>query len=80
MKTPKIIKADFRTPEQIQKTIQKPVQKKVPDLVLNFASDEKVYTLWVPSEEMGKVAKMFCDLMDQNKIIFRLEERKNELR
>ncbi len=72
MKPSKVIKADLRSPEALR--------KKVPDLVLNFASDEKIYTLWVPSSEMGKVAKVFCDLMDQNKIVFRLEESKNELR
>lgn len=74
MKPPKFIKADFRTnkaqplPQQ-----QKP---KVPDLILNFSSGDRVYTLWVPAEEMGKVAKMFCDLMDKHKIVFRLEEKK----
>lgn len=69
MKTPKIIKADFRTPAAKQEA------PKVPDLVLNFSDDTKIYTLWVPACEMGKVAQMFCDLMDQHKIVFKLEER-----
>ena len=66
----KIIKADFRQP--LPAKMEPP---KIPDLVLNFASDDKVYTLWVPAFEMGKVAQMFCDLMDKSGIVFKLEER-----
>lgn len=70
MKSPKIIKVDLGQP--------KPVNlPKVPDLVLNFSDGEKVYTLWVPAGEMGKVANMVCDLMDQRGIVFKLEERKS---
>lgn len=69
-KAPKIIKAHFDGPMPAKQQLPP-----VPDLVLNFSSHERVYTLWVPAEEMGKVAKMFCDLMDQNKIVFKLEER-----
>lgn len=69
MKSPKIIKANFNQPKPT-------VLPKVPDLVLNFSDDTKIYTLWVPACEMGKVAQMFCDLMDQHKIVFKLEERK----
>lgn len=70
MKPTKIIKAHFNQPLPAKAELPK-----VPDLVLNFSSDEKVYTLWVPACEMGKVAQMFCDLMDQHKIVFKLEER-----
>lgn len=69
-KAPKIIKVHFDGPMAAKQPLLP-----IPDLVLKFSSQEKVYTLWVPAEEMGKVAKMFCDLMDQSKIVFKLEER-----
>lgn len=73
MKKLNIIKVDMKQPKPEVVNVTPPPP--IPDLVLNFASHEKVYTLWVPSGEMGKVAKMFCDLMDQHKIVFKLEER-----
>lgn len=66
----KIIKAHFNQPMPAKAELPK-----VPDLVLNFSDDTKIYTLWVPACEMGKVAQMFCDLMDQHKIVFKLEEK-----
>lgn len=72
MKPTKIIKVNLGQPKPQPVQPEKP---KVPDLILNFSDGTKVYTLWVPCGEMGKVAQMFCDLMDQHKIVFKLEER-----
>ena len=69
-KAPKIIKAHFNQPLPAKAELPK-----IPDLVLNFASDTKIYTLWVPSCDMGKVATMFCDMMDKAGIVFKLEEK-----
>lgn len=67
-KDPKHIKVNLGQPKPSSPPM-------IPDLVLNFASDKMVYTLWVPAGEMGEVAKMFCDLMKQRGIIFKLEEK-----
>lgn len=66
----KIIKANFNQPIPAKMT-----PPKIPDLVLNFASDASVFTLWVPADEMGNLAKMFCKLMDESKIVYKLEEK-----
>lgn len=67
-KAPKIIRADF--------TQNTPPPPPIPDLVIQFASNQKVYTVTVPVQEMDRVAKAFGDLLQQYGIYFKIEERK----
>lgn len=68
MKQPKIIKASFPI-------APKPALPPIPDLILNFASNTTVFTLRVPSYEMGNLAKMFCKMMKEQGVNFTLEEK-----
>lgn len=70
MKSPKIIKANFKQPTPVQAALPP-----IPDLILKFASNSTVFTLRVPSSEMGKIAKMFCKMMTEAGIVYQLEEK-----
>lgn len=73
-KKTKIIKADFRNikPSDIVNT---PPPPPIPDLVIQFASNKKVYTVTVPVEEMDRVAKAFGSILQEHGIYFRIEEK-----
>lgn len=70
MKSPKIIKAHFNGPMPVKQDLLR-----INDLVLQFASQTTVFTLTVPATEMGKLARMFCTLMDQTGVVYKLEEK-----
>lgn len=67
----KIIRADFRN----LNPVNTPPPPPIPDLVIQFASNKKVYTVTVPVQEMDRVAKAFGDLLQQYGIYFKIEER-----
>lgn len=70
-KKTKIIKVDLRP----QNPVNTPPPPPIPDLVIQFASNQKVYTVTVPVQEMDRVAKAFADLLQQYGIYFKIEER-----
>lgn len=47
----------------------------IPDLVVQFASPTKVYTVTVPVEEMDKMAEMCAKVLTKYGIYFKIEER-----
>lgn len=71
MKPTKIIKVDMRDP----KAVVKPPLPVIPDLVVQFASPTKVYTVTVPVGEMDKVAEAFAKVLTKYGITHRIEER-----
>lgn len=68
-KQPKIIKANLGT------STPKLALPTIPDLILNFASNSTIFTLRVPSYEMGNLAKMFCKMMKEHGVTYTLEEK-----
>lgn len=52
-----------------------PALPPIPDLIMNFSDGTKIYTLRIPSAEMGRVAELLCELMKMKGIKHSLEEK-----
>lgn len=70
----KHIKVDMRSAAQ-KAAVQAPTLAPIPDLIVQFASNEKVYFLRVPSAEMGNVARMIGKVCEKYGIKYTLEEK-----
>lgn len=73
----KHIKVDLRQSSQqnLRPSVPVPAVQPIPDLILNFHTGTKVYTMTIPSAEMGRVAELLCELMKMKGIKHSLEEK-----
>lgn len=69
----KIIKVDLRNHNVVPSA--PPPLPIIPDLILQFASPTKVYTVTVPVGEMDKVAEAFTKILTKYGITHKIEER-----
>lgn len=70
----KHIKVDMRSAAQ-KAAVQAPTLAPIPDLILQFATNETVYTFRVPSSEMGNMARMMKMVCEKYGIKYTLEEK-----
>ena len=71
----KHIKVDMRSAAQKAAVPAPQALPPIPDLILQFATDKTIYTLRVPSAEMGNMAQMMKKVCEKYGIKYTLEEK-----